>query len=156
CTRSWSSSSITCGFTVLTAVTSYAWADGRTAGCPGVRSAGAWPGILTGVLEATRRDSQGKTPTSGVETGSHPRLGRRHRRPAAPLARHARGETQTHATARQQPRPATARSSPGFSRRGDHPSGGVMAWKTGHGRGKGHAAVTDRSAPPRVACMWHG
>src|SRR5262249_32751999 len=30
------------------------------------------------------------------------------------------------------------------------------AWKTGHGRGKGHVAVTDRSAPPRVACMWHG
>jgi len=63
-TRSRSSSSITCG--LLTAV-SYAGADGITAGFPGVRSAGAWPGILTGVLKATVRDPQVKTPAEDPE-----------------------------------------------------------------------------------------
>ena len=35
-----------------------AGSDGIEAGCPGVRSAGIRPGILTGVLEATVRDPQ--------------------------------------------------------------------------------------------------
>ena len=61
-TRSCSSSSITCG--LLTA-SSYAGSDGIEAGCPGVRSAGIRPGILTGVLEATVRDPQVKTPAPG-------------------------------------------------------------------------------------------
>jgi hypothetical protein len=75
-----------------------------------------------GAVEATGRDPQVKTPAPGLETGSHPSLSRRHGQPAPTLARHAPGR-QTQATVRQQPRPATTRSGPGFSRRGDHPLG---------------------------------
>ena len=46
------------------------WDNRRAA--RGSRSAGAWPGILTGVLEATGRDPQVKTPAPGLETGSQP------------------------------------------------------------------------------------
>ncbi len=58
-TRSRSWSSITCG--LLTA-SSYAGSDGIEAGCPGSRSAGTRPGILTGALEAAKNDPQVKTP----------------------------------------------------------------------------------------------
>ena len=54
-TRSCSWSSITCG--LLTAATSWAWPI-DTVSCPGARSAGTRPGILTGVLKATLRDPQ--------------------------------------------------------------------------------------------------
>jgi len=55
---------MTCG--LLTA-SSYAGSDGMTASCPGVRSAGTRPGILTGVLEATVRDPQVKDPSGQAE-----------------------------------------------------------------------------------------
>jgi hypothetical protein len=65
-TRSWirscSWSSITCG--LLTA-SSYAGSDGKERAARGSRSAGTRPGILTGVLEATLRDPQVKTPAPG-------------------------------------------------------------------------------------------
>jgi hypothetical protein len=95
----------------------------------GSRSAGAWPGILTGVLEATGRDPQVKTPAPGLETGSHPSLSRRHGQPAPTLARHAPG------------RHADPSHSAAATPASDHPqrSGiftpwrpsprGVMAWK---------------------------
>jgi hypothetical protein len=38
---------------------------GIEAGCPGSRSAGTMPAILTGVLKATVRNLQAKTPAPG-------------------------------------------------------------------------------------------
>ena len=60
---------------------------GGLPGGPGRRA--LRPGILTGVLEATGRDPQVKTPAPGLETGSHPKKRRRHGQLAPTLPRHA-------------------------------------------------------------------
>ena len=57
-------------------------ACGITASCPGVRSAGTRPGILTGVLEATLRDPQVTTPAPSYDPGSHSKKSRRRGQPA--------------------------------------------------------------------------
>ena len=97
--------------------------DPRTPPPVPARCAGDTAAAPRGAVEATGRDPQVKTPAPGLETGSQPSLGRRHGQPAPTLARHARAGMQTQPAARQQPRPATTRSGPRFSRRGDHPPG---------------------------------
>src|ERR1700759_5617341 len=77
--RSCSWSSMTCG--LLTA-SSDAESDGKERAARGPRSAGTRPGILTGVLEATVRDPQVRTPAARLNYGFVS-----HRAPASRAAR---------------------------------------------------------------------
>src|SRR5690348_14982030 len=70
---------MTCGLLTASSCTG---SDGMTASCPGVRSAGTRPGILTGVLEATVRDPQVRTPAARLNYGFVS-----HRAPASRAAR---------------------------------------------------------------------
>ena len=79
----------------------------------GSRSAGTRPGILTGVLEATMRDLQVKTPAPGFLTGSHPKVVRRHGQPAHTVPPRGR-PAQSPAARRQQPQPAQDPHHPDF------------------------------------------
>ena len=59
---------------------------GNQAGCPGTRSSGSRPRILTVVLKATRGNPQVKVPAPSLETGSYPKDSRRHGQPAPIVA----------------------------------------------------------------------
>src|ERR1700683_2097264 len=75
----------------------------------GSRSAGTRPGILTGVLEATVRDLQVKTPAPGFLAGSYPKVVRRHGQLAHTVSLRQR-PAQPKAATRQQPQPAKTRT----------------------------------------------
>src|ERR1700683_1066349 len=79
----------------------------------GSRSAGTRPGILTGVLEATVRDLQVKTPAPGFLAGSYPKVVRRHGQLAHTVSLRQR-PAQTQAATRQQPQPAKTRTTGDF------------------------------------------
>ena len=88
---------------------------GIAAAARGSRSAGTRPGILTGVLEATVRDPQVKTPAPGCKTGSHPTNRRRHGQPV-PTVPPRKPATQrqpqlSRGSSASPPRPAPARIS---------------------------------------------
>ena len=89
-------------------------ACGITASCPGVRSAGTRPGILTGVLEATLRDPQVTTPAPSYDPGSHSKKSRRRGQPA-PTVPIPHGGTNPGPDAAEA-QPAPTRTGLGFSR----------------------------------------
>jgi len=88
----------------------------------GSRSAGTRPGILTGVLKATVRDPQVRTPAPGWLTGSRPKNTRRHGQPA-PTIPPARPHRTNPSGTRQRPPARRDPHPPGFSRDATFPRG---------------------------------
>jgi hypothetical protein len=101
---------MTCG--LLTA-SSDAGSDGKERAARGSRSAGTRPGILTGVLEATVRDPQVRTPAARLNYGFvfHSAPASRAARPYCPPPR---TTAPAPARTRQRPQPAATGTDPHF------------------------------------------